>query len=117
MITIRKAVREDVKRLSDIQKSAFLPIFIRYHDVGNPCLYGTDIDSRENLIACRCTVEETAREIGADSLGYLPVSRLAELIGSHGFCDACFTGNYPTAVPDSGQKCRFERPLSEREPK
>ena len=83
----------------------------------NPCYYGTDIDSRENLIACRCTVEETAREIGADSLGYLPVSRLAELIGSHGFCGACFTGNYPTAVPDSGQKCRFERPLSEREPK
>lgn len=57
MITIRRAVREDVKPLSDIQKSAFLPIFIRYHDVGNPCLYGTEditkrLESREFRYYC-----------------------------------------------------------------
>ena len=43
-----------------------------------PCYYGTDVDSKEHLIACRCTVSEIAREIGADSLGYLPLEALAE---------------------------------------
>lgn len=78
----------------------------------HPCYYGTDIDSRENLIACHHTVEEIARIIGADSLGYLPVERLGELIGSPGCCGACFTGRYPTAVPEGGRKDRFERKLS-----
>lgn len=45
-----------------------------------PCYYGTDIDSREHLIACSHSVEETAEIIGADSLGYLPVSELGSLI-------------------------------------
>lgn len=80
----------------------------------HPCFYGTDIDSREHLIACQHTVEETARIIGADSLGYLPVSELHSLIGSEGFCDACFTGEYPTSVPHTKQKDKFEMKLSER---
>ena len=46
----------------------------------HPCYYGTDIDSPEHLIACSHSVEETARIIGADSLGYLPVPGLGELI-------------------------------------
>ena len=68
----------------------------------NPCYYGTDIDSREHLIACRYTVPEIAARIGADSLGYLPAEALAQLIGSPDYCAACFTGAYPTAVEDSG---------------
>ena len=40
----------------------------------NPCYYGTDIDSRENLIACHYSVEEIAGILGVDSLGYLPIS-------------------------------------------
>ncbi len=80
----------------------------------NPCYYGTDIDSRENLIACRHSVEETARLIGADSLGYLPVSQLGTLIGGCGYCSACFDGNYPTEVPADTRKDRFERKLSEK---
>ena len=80
----------------------------------NPCYYGTDIDSRENLIACHHSVEETARIIGADSLGYLPVSELDTLIGSCGYCSACFDGNYPTEIPSDTRKDRFERKLSER---
>lgn len=80
----------------------------------NPCYYGTDVDSRENLIACRHTVEEIARIVGADSLGYLPQERLGELIGGKGCCGACFTGQYPTAVPADARKDRFEHRLSER---
>ena len=78
----------------------------------HPCYYGTDIDSEEHLIACRCSVSEIARELGADSLGYLPVERLGELAGGAGVCAACFDGRYPTAVPACAPKNRFERKLS-----
>ena len=80
----------------------------------NPCYYGTDIDSRENLIACRHTVEEIARIIGVDSLGYLPAAELWRLTGSSQCCDACFTGRYPTPVPADTRKDRFEQKLSQR---
>ena len=82
----------------------------------NPCYYGTDIDSRENLIACHHTVEETAAIIGADSLGYLPVEELPCLLGGPGcagFCDACFTNDYPTMIPKNSAKSRFEYKISE----
>ena len=81
----------------------------------NPCYYGTDIDSRENLIACRHSVEEIAQIVGADSLGYLPVERLGELIGGRRCCGACFTGRYPTPFPADSRKDRFERKLSEKQ--
>lgn len=81
----------------------------------HPCYYGTDIDSEENLIACHHSVSETAQIIGADSLGYLPVSELGALIGNTGYCSACFDGNYPTKIPTGTRKNRFEQKLSERE--
>ena len=83
----------------------------------NPCYYGTDIDSREHLIACHHSVEEIAGIIGADSLGYLPQEDLHLLIGSSGYCDACFSGQYPTEIPGSFAKDRFEAPLSRRKQK
>ncbi len=84
----------------------------------NPCYYGTDIDSRENLIACHHTVEEIAKIFGADSLGYLDLSKVSLLTGGDGsgFCTACFDGNYPTEEPTMSDKSRFERlerPISE----
>ena len=78
-----------------------------------PCYYGTDIDSQDHLIACKHTVEEIAKMIGADTLGYLPVGALGELIGNDGYCSACFSGNYPTPIPTDTRKDRFERKLSE----
>ena len=83
----------------------------------HPCYYGTDVDSEDKLIACSHTVEEIAEIIGVDSLGYLPVNRLGSLISDTpgtGFCDACFTGNYPTEIPAESRKLRFELPLSEK---
>lgn len=80
----------------------------------HPCYYGTDIDSEEHLIACHHSIEETAEMIGADSLGYLPVSELHSLIGNHGYCSACFNGDYPTPIPSDTRKDRFEQKLSER---
>ena len=80
----------------------------------NPCYYGTDIDSRDKLIACHHSVEEIAKIIGADSLGYLPVDSLSELVGHDSYCNACFTGDYATRVPENISKNRFEKRLSER---
>ena len=80
----------------------------------HPCYYGTDIDSEENLIASHHGEEEIADLIGADSLGYLPLECLHELIWNHAYCDACFSGNYATKIPQDVRKDRFERKLSER---
>lgn len=78
-----------------------------------PCYYGTDIDSKDNLIACSHTVEQTAALIGADSLGYLPVERLCDLAPGHKLCGACFNGSYPTKIPEDSRKDRFDKKLSE----
>ncbi len=86
----------------------------------NPCYYGTDIDSKENLIACKHTIEEIAKIIGVDSLGYLNVDNVEKLAeGSHctGFCSACFNGKYPTEIPSKNSKNRFEMKISEKEKK
>lgn len=83
----------------------------------NPCYYGTDIDSKENLIACKHTVPEIAKIIGVDSLGYLNPKYLPYLAGdgSKGFCTACFDGKYPTEVPEKVFKNKFERKINEKE--
>ena len=74
-----------------------------------PCYYGTDIDSGDNLIANHHTVEEIAEIIGVDSLGYLSLEHTRALAGREmGFCTACFGGGYPTSIPQSGEKDRFE---------
>ena len=82
----------------------------------NPCYYGTDIDSRDHLIACRYTVEEIAASIGADSLGYLSVEnvkKIACLDPTRGYCTACFDGDYPTEIPTETRKSRFEGKISD----
>ena len=81
----------------------------------NPCYYGTDIASRDNLIACHYSEEEIAKIIGADSVGYLDLEHAGLLTGGDGsgFCCACFDGAYPTEIPAEQAKNRFERPRSE----
>ncbi len=68
----------------------------------HPCYYGTDIDSKDALIACNHTIEEITKITGADSLGYLrleDVTKLAECSTCGGYCTACFDGKYPTEKP------------------
>lgn len=66
-----------------------------------PCFFGTDVPSRDQLIATNRTIDQMCEMIGADSLAFLPVSRLKEIIpdAECGYCDGCFTGNYPVEVP------------------
>ena len=76
------------------------------------CYYGTDIDDKNKLIANHHTVEEIAEIIGVDSLGYLSVEHLVHLTGEDtGFCTACFGGEYPTSIPNTGEKDRFEQKI------
>ncbi|MDF2420264.1 amidophosphoribosyltransferase [Trueperella pyogenes] len=85
----------------------------------NPCYYGTDIDSRDNLIACHMSQEEIREDIGADSLGYLSIDdarAMAEPANIGGFCTACFDGNYPTPVRDP-EVNRYTLALSTGKPK
>lgn len=84
----------------------------------NPCYYGTDIDSRDNLIACKMNNEEIAKHVGADSVGYLDINHLNMLIGKEkgiGYCHACFSGEYPTSEPKNSNKDRFEQKISKKE--
>lgn len=82
----------------------------------NPCYYGTDIDSKENLIACKHTIPEIAKLIGVDSLGYLGLEsakQMAKGVNGSGYCTACFDGVYPTEIPSAPMKNRFETKISE----
>ena len=79
------------------------------------CFFGTDIDSKDNLIANKHTVEEIAQLIGVDSLGFLStdsVVKIAENAGC-GFCTGCFTGEYPIEVPKEIPKDKFEMKFDE----
>lgn len=83
----------------------------------NPCYYGTDIGSREELIACKYTPEEMAKIFGADSVGFLPledVFRLAESGKCKGYCAACFDGKYPTELPQV-IKNKYDYKISEKD--
>jgi amidophosphoribosyltransferase len=66
-----------------------------------PCYYGTDIPSREELVACNYTIEEIGKLCGADSIGFLPAEGLCEMLGSGcegKYCHGCFTGEYPAEI-------------------
>lgn len=73
-----------------------------------PCYFGTDVPSDDQLIAHSHTTEEIREMIGADSLGYMEVEKLKNMVGDLSFCDACFTGNYPMEVPGEDVSLAFE---------
>lgn len=80
------------------------------------CYYGTDISDRSKLIAANNELEEIRRIIGCDTLGYLKVERLKDMIRNdkpEGYCSACFGGEYPAGRPAVTGKYRFERKISE----
>ena len=78
--------------------------------IRHPCFMGVDMSTREELIAAQKGVDEIARHIGADSLGYLSVKGLLEAVetGRGGYCTACFTGEYPLAAVAGIGKDMFE---------
>ncbi|MDR0444617.1 MAG: amidophosphoribosyltransferase [Treponema sp.] len=81
----------------------------------NPCYFGTDISSRDNLIACKMSKDEIRDFIGADSLGFLSTDNVKKIAegAKCGFCAGCFTGEYPIPEPSIVQKSKFEYKISE----
>ena len=80
-----------------------------------PCFFGTDIRSKEHLIAANHTVEEIAEIIGVDSLGFLGVENVTKLADNPSleFCTSCFTGRYPIEVPEIMPKEKYEFKIGE----
>jgi amidophosphoribosyltransferase len=80
--------------------------------IGWPCFYGIDMPSRDELIASQMDISEITAAVGADSLAYLSLEGLAGVVGTEGYCRACFTGDYPIPIPapdvTGTAKLRFE---------
>ena len=77
--------------------------------ITGPCWYGIDTPDKEELIAAQMSVAGVADAIGVDSLGYISLDGMLNAVpgGPGGFCDACFSGNYPTRPPTVQQKNRL----------
>ena len=76
--------------------------------IAHPCHMGVDMGTYDELIAHHLGVDEIRDHIGADSLGFLPVEAMMKALGrDDGYCNACFTGDYPLTIKPSG-KSRFD---------
>lgn len=73
-----------------------------------PCYFGTDVPAREQLIAYNKTVDDIRKIIGADSLGYLRLERLTEMVNGLPICTGCFTGKYPMEPPVDDIRGEYE---------
>jgi amidophosphoribosyltransferase len=82
----------------------------------HPCFYGIDTPERSQLIAASHTLEEIRKYITADTLCYLTIEGLRESVsantgdGESGFCEACFTGDYPISLASDDQDRADEQP-------
>ena len=75
-----------------------------------PCFYGIDTDTRDQLIAANMSLDEMNAWIGSDSLAFISLKGLRASVPDvrrQGFCEACFTGEYPVAIPDALAKKSF----------
>jgi amidophosphoribosyltransferase len=72
--------------------------------VTGPCYYGIDTPTRSELIAASNSVEDIRRFIEADTLAYLSRDGMYAYFNGQdqGFCDVCFTANYPVHFEDEG---------------
>jgi amidophosphoribosyltransferase len=81
--------------------------------ITGPCHYGIDTPTREELIAATHSQEEIRRFLGVDTLGYLSLEGMLTAAGNTmGFCHACFSGQYPTEIPDDLVQLRHVSPLT-----
>jgi len=85
------------KIIKMIRKAGAKKIHMRISSppVTGSCWYGIDTPNRKELIAGESNVNEIKEFIGADSLEYISIEGLHKAMKSKGYCDACFTNNYP----------------------
>ena len=73
-----------------------------------PCYFGTDIPERKQLIAYNRSIDDIRKIIGADSLGYLKIERLEQMVGGLPICKGCFNGTYPMEPPKEDIRGDYE---------
>lgn len=85
--------------------------------IKHPCYYGMDFPSQEELIANKMDIDEITKFLGVDSLEYLTVEELLDSVpnGDHGFCTACFSGNYPIPIKEKTKKLDIEEEVTIQE--
>ncbi len=74
-----------------------------------PCYFGTDVPAKEQLIAHNRSIEEISGLIGTDSLGYLKIERLSQIVDGLELCAGCFPGRYPIEPPEEDIRGEFEK--------
>ena len=81
--------------------------------ITGPCYYGIDTPTKSELIASSHSLGEIRTHLGVETLGYLSLDGMLRAMGGEPseFCHACFSGEYPTAIPDDTQKARHATPL------
>jgi amidophosphoribosyltransferase len=81
--------------------------------ITGPCYYGIDTPTKSELIASSHSIEEIRRHLGVETLGYLSLEGMLRAAGGDpsGFCHACFSGQYPTPIPDELTTLRHAAPL------
>jgi amidophosphoribosyltransferase len=81
--------------------------------ITHACHFGVDMGHDGDLMAARLTVDEMRARIGADSLAFLSLDGMMRAVGSaEGYCNACFTGQYPIPVGEAQAKLSFEGALA-----
>ena len=77
--------------------------------VTHPCFYGIDTDTQDQLIAATKSVAEIAKQLEVDTLAYLTWEGMLETTreDTNSFCSACFTGNYPVAIPEQVKRSKL----------
>jgi amidophosphoribosyltransferase len=98
-------------RIEELRRAGAREIHMRIScpPIKSPCFYGIDFPSKAELIAANKTIEEIAEFIRVDSLEYLSVQGMRDVMKDGGsFCDACFTGNYPVKIPRTQDKYFLE---------
>lgn len=79
----------------------------------HPCYFGTDVRNRKDLVASSLSVQEIGKTIGADTLGYLHLDDLHQIAGKLdcGYCNGCFSGDYPLPVEIESYVDVFDKKL------
>jgi len=100
--------RKLVKALRDAG-AAEVHMRISSPPVTHPCFYGIDTDTQDQLIAATKSVAEISQQLEVDSLAYLSWEGMLEATreDTNSFCSACFTGDYPVAIPDQVKRSKL----------
>src|SRR5438128_8531931 len=81
--------------------------------ITGPCYYGIDTPTKGELIGASHSIQQIREHLAVDSLGYLSLEGMLRAAGGEPaeFCHACFSGDYPTEIPDDLERARHAAPL------